>query len=335
MKRYFAFWPFKPEVAILAVPVILAVLLTTWGVVEAIGNLNVNVGWLLVGIALVSASPLLLHVFDGMSRGGGSLEIASVRIALSAVADAVRSPTVPRNAGLEPGQKLNDSGNKAIEEMLKSSATSAVAVVDLEDGTAWWETRLLILAAGAARLGRPRAIVFTAVLAGAPNMYVGWAAPGGVRDGLLAARAELRQKYARAATVASRWRQVEPPTPLGAQTAPPVPDYQWVVQSQGVEFPSLLLEEQVLAAPLSGVEATSTPASVDVAEARRVFAPFLHTHAIEEAIDDRAWIRSALTSEDEYVAVTNRGRYVASMGRGAVTNAVLSALSAQWLSEGP
>ena len=37
---------------------------------------------------------------------------------------------------------------------------SEIAVIDLEDGQAWWETRLLVLLAGAVRLKKPDKIVF-------------------------------------------------------------------------------------------------------------------------------------------------------------------------------
>jgi hypothetical protein len=62
--------------------------------------------------------------------------------------------------GLSFGQLLDDSGTVQILETLRAAVRHQVAVVDLDDGTAWWETRLLVLCAGAARQGRPNAIVF-------------------------------------------------------------------------------------------------------------------------------------------------------------------------------
>ena len=49
----------------------------------------------------------------------------------------------------------------------------------------WWETRLLILSAGAVRIGRPRVIVFTAIREGKAGRFAGWALPVQLRDMLI------------------------------------------------------------------------------------------------------------------------------------------------------
>ncbi|KJS51301.1 hypothetical protein VM98_37925 [Streptomyces rubellomurinus subsp. indigoferus] len=67
-----------------------------------------------------------------------------------------------------------DSGGSHILSTLRRSAGTDVVIVDLEDGHAWWETRLLVLCAGAERLGRPPVIVCTAVQGSQTGRYIGW-----------------------------------------------------------------------------------------------------------------------------------------------------------------
>jgi hypothetical protein len=55
---------------------------------------------------------------------------------------------------------VTDSATTQILDTLRQATGDYVVVVDLEDGKAWWETRLLVLLAGAVRLGKPDKIVF-------------------------------------------------------------------------------------------------------------------------------------------------------------------------------
>ena len=66
---------------------------------------------------------------------------------------------IASNIGV-PGQPVTDSDTQQILDTLKQATASNVVVVDLEGGKAWWETRLLVLLAGAVRLGKPDKIVF-------------------------------------------------------------------------------------------------------------------------------------------------------------------------------
>src|SRR5919202_3561177 len=109
-----AFWPWSPLLAFGACAALLVVLMLLWILAESSANLAIRPEWILLAIVVVALVPLLLYVLDGMARGGGSLELKGVRITLAAVAHASPSPTMPRNAGLQPGELLSDSGNAAI-----------------------------------------------------------------------------------------------------------------------------------------------------------------------------------------------------------------------------
>lgn len=321
-----AFWPLSPLAAFVASAALVLLLLVAWAVAEAFANLAPRPEWILLTVVVIALVPVLLYVLDGVARGGGSLELKGVRITLAATAYASASPTMPRNAGLQPGQLLNDSGNEEILQMLAASTVSRIVVVDLEDGTAWWETRLLILVAGAAKRRMPQAIVFTAVMESVPNRYVGWAAPWALLDLLLAARPELHRAYATAAALASTWRLAEPPRAGAAPKWPLSPSRaRWgrlAFPAEAKGLPSRFLEERILAAELSPHEQQAV-AEVSVARLLEFLTPALHRQAIELSSADASWMDSFVADESEFVAVTEGGRYVGLISRASATNAVL------------
>src|SRR5262249_56415436 len=81
------------------------------------------------------------------------------------------------NLGGTPGVSVADTGGATILQTLKPVLGSDVAVLELGEGQEWWQTRLLLLTAGAARLGYPRVLVFTATVSGRAKQFVAWATP--------------------------------------------------------------------------------------------------------------------------------------------------------------
>jgi len=325
-----AFWPLSPLLAFVASATLVVLLLLLWVLAEALADLTLSPEWILLAVVAVALIPLLLYVLDGMARGGGSLEVKGVRITLAAVAHASPSPTMPRNAGLQPGELLSDSGNVAILRMLEQSTVSSIVVVDLEDGTAWWETRLLILVAAAVRRRLPQAVVFTAVMESVPGRYVGWAEPRALLVLLWAARPDLHLTYASAAAVASAWRLAEPPRRGTTAKWPLTPSRaRWghlAFPNDGHGLPSRFLEEQILAAELSRHE-QQAPAEITVPRLLDLFTPALHRRAVEVSSTDASWKDAIIADESAFVAVIEAGRYVGLISRAAATNAVLRELT--------
>ncbi|MFJ9843575.1 hypothetical protein ACIRYZ_24580 [Kitasatospora sp. NPDC101155] len=174
-KHALGFWPFGTKLAMLFALTLFVLLLITWGAARKQLRLGeVPAGWALLGIAVLSLVPVILVILDGLASSGGSFEVASVKIALNAATTSQRPVVIPCNITDQPGLPVVDSGGSHILSTLRSSAGTIVVIVDLEDGHAWWETRLLVLCAGAQRLGRPSVIVFTAVQGGKAGHYLGW-----------------------------------------------------------------------------------------------------------------------------------------------------------------
>jgi hypothetical protein len=91
-----------------------------------------------------------------------------------------------------------------------------------------------------------------------------------------------------------------------------------------------LRDEQILSATLADLEspAAGEPMRVTAKGLEAVLDSVLHTDSVDQTIDDRDWIKAVLATEEQYVAVTNKGQYVALMSRTAVTNAILAGLAA-------
>jgi hypothetical protein len=76
-----------------------------------------------------------------------------------------KSPSVP------------DSALPELERSVQNFPSQAEIVVDLEDGGAWYTTRIFAVAATAQEIGSPRAIVLIGQRNGTPRQFGGWVKP--------------------------------------------------------------------------------------------------------------------------------------------------------------
>jgi hypothetical protein len=309
-------------------PLVLALLLITWGLTRDLFGLStVSTGWLLVGITLFSLLPVILVILEGVASTGGTVEVGTVKIALTAAATSQHVIVVPSNVTQLPGTPIGDSGSAQILDALEKSRLSDIVVVDLEDGHSWWETRLLILCAGAVRLGRPALIVFTAQKEGRPGQFIGWAPPLDLRDALLRCDQRYSEAFEAAMGLAAAAHLNGAAHPIGTEkpvsVVIPANKMHILYPKPGVLNP--FLEEQILADSLGNLE-SSGPREIGIGRLD-LFSSFLRTSAIESTDREADWFRSVLLNDDTFVAVTDHGNYIAVMTRTAIFNTVLLALT--------
>jgi hypothetical protein len=289
---------------------------------------TVSAGWVLLGIVVISGIPLILLLLEGTAAGGGSVEVGVVKIALTAGANQQRPVVVPANVA-PPGTPISDSGSSSILKTLRDARMSGLVVVDLEQGSAWWETRLLLVCAGAARLGRPQVIVFVAYLAGRPKQFVGWAKASELLEVLLSDK-RYRLCFQRAEALAAAARLTVASPPPVTVTLPS--NREWMVYEPDAADPTAakvlqpFLNEQLLANELAALE--NTPLEIDASRARDRFGTVLHRGSVDQTDRDVDWFRKALLDEDDYLSITDRGTYVGLMPRKAIVSAVLLQLAA-------
>ncbi|WP_157880558.1 hypothetical protein [Streptomyces katrae] len=318
-----AFWPFGVRAAVLLVPVLLVVLAVAWGAARtALGLGSAPAGWVLLGIVLLSLLPVLLVLLSRAVSGGGGLDPAAVKGALTEAAAARYGLLVPCNVVPERGE----SPAGAVTS-LRGLRGAEVVVVDLEDGHAWWEHRLLLLCAAAARLGRPAVVVFTAQQEGRPGRFAGWATPADLLQRLQDSDPDLRKAYLEACGQAAGVRLAE------ASGAAPAARLMKELGLEGMrrlthppprEALHPFLEEQLLARRVDRFD--TSPEEIDLPRLLALFTPVLHTRALERSDEDAAWLCAALLDEGDYIAFTDSGRYAGLLPGAAVARGVLLAV---------
>jgi len=139
------FWPFDARVSIVSAIALLVVLLFLVAVLRETINWpsEKSENFVLMGVLLMSLLPVFLAVVDVFIERGGVIEYKGVKIDFSQVQTVgISGITVPANIGVR-GEPVSDSGTSEILEALRRATACDVVIIDLEEGRAWWETRLL------------------------------------------------------------------------------------------------------------------------------------------------------------------------------------------------
>jgi hypothetical protein len=178
----------------------------------------------LLGAVLLGLLPILLVILGGV----GSVEAAGVKVAFTAVQSVVSTQgvmsarsIVADNLGSPPGQ-VTDTSSDNIIESLREAVGAYCVVADLKEGEEWWETRLLVLASGAARLGSPKAVVFTTATPERRGAFLGWATPAELLRRMVAMEPALGEAHRLAQHDWLLW-QLGTTQPNGARLLPWVP----------------------------------------------------------------------------------------------------------------
>lgn len=167
--------PFNPKVSILISIFCLVALFLLLGI------FRYTLGWsatdsdstILIGILIVSLLPIILIIVDKVIERGGKFEYGDFKIDFSKVeSKSIADITVSANIGVR-GKPVTDSLTTNIVSALRDASANSIVIIDIKDGEAWWETRLLVLLSGAVRLGCPDKIVFVASQSGKTQHFVG------------------------------------------------------------------------------------------------------------------------------------------------------------------
>lgn len=356
-----AFWPWGRRSALAASAALLIVL------VGGVIVLRLASGWpeaqwegpILLAAALLSLVPIGLLVLATVAESSGSVSFRGLSIAFGATAQAVATTVtgstiaIPRNVTQE-GADVGDSGSSDVLRVLEDASRAEVVVVDLEDGHAWWDSRLLLLCAGAALQNRPRAVVFVATVDTVSRSFVGWSHPADVVAQIRNDSAELSYAYATAQTSLRRaeltfpgraapggWPAVIPALPPGAQAGPtqtPVVNDQELFESNG---PFLLPQRpavaftKALGRAVHPLEESGGVTHLSVVRLRQLLMPVLHTRSTEDDASDTEWVKAVVDHDNEYLVVTHKGVYRGLAPREHLMSALLRALALSALDPGP
>ncbi|HEY5357431.1 MAG TPA: hypothetical protein VIJ82_07025 [Streptosporangiaceae bacterium] len=332
------FWPFERRYAWWASALLLPTSIAVAGGLYAAGVLPGSriSWWILLGAVVIGLLPVILMVLSGVSgvkAAGVEVTFAVVQQAVYAADQATVRSTLSDNLGVQPGV-VTDSTNDTIIQALRAAVTNDVVVVSLGDGHEWWDTRLLLLIAGATRFGHPRAIAFTATRAAKPGQFLGWGTPADLLRTQLGRSSQWREAYRLAqrnsllVTLAAP--EGTPPTlrlPWPSPNAgPPMPFWS---HAQGPDDP--FLAERFLRDQLDGLEKSQEPSQreqfdVTIARLEDLFAPVLQRDAVDTLDTEAQWFNAILNSTARYVAVTSAGQLASLVPRDVAVSAILRSL---------
>jgi hypothetical protein len=197
------FWPYSRRVALLLAVLIWVALGASLAITNAIAGWpnDSASGWLPLVVLALGLVPPALVLLDSFRTSQATVDLRWVKFDFSAAGVVRESAGIPDNI-VAPGEPVSDSAGRHIEAALEKARRSRILVVDLREGDAWWVSRLLVLALGAARSRTTEAIAFLGTREETDTRrFLGWATPDAVLRAILENRDDYRKLYELAATI--------------------------------------------------------------------------------------------------------------------------------------
>jgi hypothetical protein len=339
-------WPFSPRTSLVAavailigLPLLLAILHATLDWPSAQSETAV-----FVGILLLSLLPILLVLLDVVIERGGVIEYRGVKVDFSqSRAVGTAGMTVAPNIGV-PGEVVTDSSSVMILDSLRKATTSDVVVIDLEEGQAWWETRLMVLLEGADRLERPEKIVFIGTDAGKEQQFQGWAYTSDLFRRFVDAHPAWAPMVQAARTAAREWELVEPvntspdrpPTPPAPPPLLPGPlpwfgplaqGNAWMAFDPATGRRNELFAEQLLQSEIGReVEQKGGTQGISLVRLEELFRPILMREHVDLSWSADRQVDAVLDLQAPFIAMTQQGKYTSIVSRLTLMNELLKSL---------
>lgn len=318
------FWPLPAWTAVVAVPILIVALLLAMAAIRGFfswPNAD-SIGWALLTVLILALIPIVLLLLDGIAHQRGTIEWRGLRLSFAQAAEGATSGAViPANA--TPGTELVDSGMQNLLRTVRAASRSRIIIVDLTDGTSWWETRLLMVLSVASAQPGEHAIVFVAERAQRGHLFLGWAHADVLRERLLDSRPHLRLAYEAAAKDAIRSAAGQHPL----QPYPPGTHPQEIMdQARAPSGPDAFN----LAQHIRTLESSPGPVPgrnpLTAATVMDWFYPVLVTEAVERNAAQELWVKAVLGTDARYIAVTEGQVYVGLLSRAQAVNSLLDGL---------
>ena len=326
-------WPWTPRLAIVLAPVILVVLVIGVAILRSTADWPSDAyqGWTTLAVVLLALLPILLVVIQLIAKTGGELKVAGVALSFAAAsqeaAAAVRTTTLEENLGASAGEAVERTSLSSVLRALRRARDSDVTVIDLRAGHTWWESRLLILVAGAARRERPQTLAFVGDRNGRRSIFLGWASPSRLLDLHLASDPSLAKAYFTAVTKAAQW-ELGVPQP-GAPECVLLP---WNSQQRLCLPPSDASPDPGFAFELFlqgtlEIGPVREPSFVTIARLQQLYEAALVTDHVEAGSRDEVWIDALRREQRPFFAVTADGRLKSIVPREALLTALVIRLA--------
>jgi len=280
----------------------------------------------IVSLVVLAAGfvPVILVLLDFLSSRGVVLSYKGWKIDFSQV-DLNRpelkreSFGLPANIGVA-GPIVSDTAPMDIIETLRQASRHEIVVIDLQDGDAWWVTRLLALSAGAVRAGSPKALVFVGRQENQDLRLLGWSRPADVLDSIRRAKQEYERRYQRAMRIAMQVEMYG-----GSEFLPsPTPSLHQDVQRYtgnpaytqlGAAVPEQILMDQLARFEQDGGYLENPPDRLNASRLNDLFGHCLYRGQIDLEWPRDKQISTLLESPTQYVALVRAGRFESMLKR--------------------
>lgn len=321
------FWPYKPKNSIVSAIVTLIALLIIFGILRSTISWpsDASTNTTLLGILLLSLLPILLSILDTVIDRGGTIGYKDFKIDFSkAQKSELEAFKIPVNIGTDT-LGITKSAIQEILKVLGESASVSIAIINLKDGLAWWDTRLFLLLAGAKRLGNLNKIVFVATIGNVAETFIGWAYTNSLFKCLLKRYPEFFKAYINAKTVSSQRDLINlTGTDLNSAILK-LRDMEWMSRSamENLFIPEYstvdVFEEQVLQDELgTKIEANNQAQLISVNMLKTLFASVLITESIDENWTSERQREALVISNSNWMAITKKGKYSSLISKASI-----------------
>jgi hypothetical protein len=313
---------------VLAAIAIFVVAMLTFALLSgAAGWPNATSGWpLAVGVALALA---LLRAtgpaLDYLQQVGAKVETPFLKLDFAGVARVAGAPGQPwvlSDDLIRKSPSIPDSALPELERSVENFVNQAEIVVDLEDGGAWYTTRIFAVAATAMEIGSPQSIILIGQRNGIPRQFGGWVKPADIvtafsrRDERFATvHGQALQYLAHLRAHSADFSYTAAPASPGSPSQ--FPRYQnYVAQFRTYGDIALIriLVDQMLnpekATPNEALEKPQQPPWTNLGELERLLDPWLVSDQVKVEQAPKEQVMQVLGSHHDLIASTRNGRFI-------------------------
>jgi hypothetical protein len=308
---------------LLAAAIFVAIILVFAFLSSAAGWPNATSGWpIAIGIALVLALLRVIGpVLDYLRQTGAKLETPFLKLDWAGAARATvitQQPWVLSDDLIRRSSSVPDSAIGELERSAQSFSGQPEIVLDLEDGGAWYTTRVFAVAATAAVVGSPQAIVLIGQRNAVPRQFGGWISPHDVVTAFLRRDHKFAQVYSHAIEYLSQLRMHAGDTSFAAPVSlPKFTQYKYPFQTYGDTAVIRILVDQMQypdpAPPAPSAEALELPQQppwINLEELERLLQPWLVRDHVEVDQAPKEQVIKILASPHQFIASTRGGQFI-------------------------
>jgi hypothetical protein len=296
---------------------VFALILIGFGVLASVTHWpNEHDGWpLAVAVAaLIAALPLIGRTLSFLQQSRASFEGPfGIKLNFSAAASvaAVGTAKLTENL-LQSGVQISESSFAELNEAAVRATEQTVVVIDLEDGRAWYKTRLFAVAATAEILHAPKSLVLIGQRGGRPMQVGGMIKPRDVVKAITRSDANYARIWQRAQSYLHR---TEFQLADQKQQFPRLSTYQNAFADVGQASIMFILVDQmrnpepVPSPPATQLEGGNIHPWITLSEAEDLFDPWLVRDVLDLGKPEAEKVAAVMEAKGDVVMAIREGQY--------------------------